>query len=205
MNEGYTSILNDISSKSPTPGGGAVAALCLAHAYSLTSMVANLTIGREKWLSGQEISNQIISNHGSNLNRSLELAKNDSNAFEQLMEAYRLPKNSEKEILTRKDTITNATLKATNIPFETAEQSLELLKIIPKLLSVCNQNAITDAAGAAEICYASIRLAILNVEINIGGLIESEKNHYSTETELIIKSAEQIIGNVRDIMKNKLE
>ena len=102
-------------------------------------------------------------------------------------------------------TITNATLKATNIPFETAEQSLELLKIIPKLLSVCNQNAITDAAGAAEICYASIRLAILNVEINIGGLIESEKNLYSTETELIIKSAEQIIGNVRDIMKNKLE
>jgi formiminotetrahydrofolate cyclodeaminase len=205
MNEGYIAILNEISSKSPTPGGGTVAALCLAHAYSLTSMVANLTKGREKWASGQKISNQILSNHDSNIDGALELAKNDSNSFDKLMEAYRLPKNSEDEINTRKDAITNATLRATNVPFETAEKSLGLLEIIPELLVVCNQNAITDAAGAAELCYASIRLAILNVEINISGLIETDKNHYSLGTDIIIKSADQIISNVRDIMDGKLE
>ena len=205
MNEGYIAILNDISSKSPTPGGGTVAALCLAHAYSLTSMVANLTKGREKWASGQKISNQILSNHDSNIDAALELAKNDSYAFEKLMEAYRLPKNTEDEINIRGDAITKATLGATNVPFDTAKKSLNLLEIIPELLVVCNQNAITDAAGAAELCYASIRLAILNVEINISGLIETDKNHYSLGTDIIIKSADQIISNVRDIMDGKLE
>jgi len=205
MNEGYIAILNEISSKSPTPGGGTVAALSLAHAYSLTSMVANLTKGREKWASGQNISNQILSNHDSNMDGALELAKNDSDSFDKLMDAYRLPKNSEDEINTRNDAITKATLRATNVPFETAEKSLGLLEIIPKLLVVCNQNAITDAAGAAELCYASIRLAILNVEINISGLIEADKNHYSIGTDMIIKSADKIISNVRDIMNGKLE
>jgi|TARA_B110000263_G_scaffold1549_1_gene1281 formiminotetrahydrofolate cyclodeaminase len=205
MNEGYIAILNDISSKSPTPGGGTVAALCLAHAYSLTSMVANLTKGREKWASGQKISNQILSNHDSNIDAALELAKNDSYAFEKLMEAYRLPKNTEDEINIRGDAITKATLGATNVPFDTAKKSLNLLEIIPELLVVCNQNAITDAAGAAELCYASIRLAILNVEINISSLIETDKNHYSIGTDIIIKSADQIISDVREIVNGKLE
>ena len=205
MNEGYIAILNDISSKSPTPGGGTVAALCLAHAYSLTSMVANLTKGREKWASGQKISNQILSNHDSNIDAALELAKNDSYAFEKLMEAYRLPKNTEDEINIRGDAITKATLGATNVPFDTAKKSLNLLEIIPELLVVCNQNAITDAAGAAELCYASIRLAILNVEINISSLIETDKNNYSIGTDIIIKSADQIISDVREIVNGKLE
>jgi formiminotetrahydrofolate cyclodeaminase len=205
MNEGYIAILNDISSKSPTPGGGTVAALCLAHAYSLTSMVANLTKGREKWASGQKISNQILSNHDSNIDAALELAKNDSYAFEKLMEAYRLPKNTEDEINIRGDAITKATLGATNVPFDTAKKSLNLLEIIPELLVVCNQNAITDAAGAAELCYASIRLAILNVEINISSLIETDRNHYSIGTDIIIKSADQIISDVREIVNGKLE
>jgi formiminotetrahydrofolate cyclodeaminase len=121
------------------------------------------------------------------------------------MEAYRLPKNTEDEINIRGDAITKATLGATNVPFDTAKKSLNLLEIIPELLVVCNQNAITDAAGAAELCYASIRLAILNVEINISSLIETDKNHYSIGTDIIIKSADQIISDVREIVNGKLE
>ena len=54
MNDGYREVLNSIASSEPTPGGGSVAALCLAHAHSLAAMVARLTVSSEKWLDGHE-------------------------------------------------------------------------------------------------------------------------------------------------------
>ena len=62
MNEGYEDVLQSIASSEPTPGGGSVAALSLAHAHSLAIMVARLTVGKEKWSDGHEAAESVISN-----------------------------------------------------------------------------------------------------------------------------------------------
>ena len=60
MNDGYREVLSSIASSEPTPGGGSVAALCLAHAHSLAAMVARLTMTSEKWSDGHEIASEVI-------------------------------------------------------------------------------------------------------------------------------------------------
>ena len=78
MNDGYISVLEKISSDSPTPGGGTVAALTLAHAHSLAAMVSRLTIGKNKWHEGHEISSIIINSIDESLTKSIFLAEADS-------------------------------------------------------------------------------------------------------------------------------
>jgi formiminotetrahydrofolate cyclodeaminase len=94
MNDGYISVLRSISSKTPTPGGGAVAALTLSHSYSLTSMVAKLTLAREKWINGHEISNKLLSICEPGIDESMVMAHNDCDAFDNVMDAYKLSKDS---------------------------------------------------------------------------------------------------------------
>ena len=69
MNEGYLEILNSISSSNPTPGGGSVAALTLAHAHSLSVMVSRLTVNSEKWIDGHTVANNLISQSENNISR----------------------------------------------------------------------------------------------------------------------------------------
>ena len=98
MNDGYMTVLSNISSADPTPGGGTVAALTLAHAQSLALMVSRLTVGKEKWQEGHIISSKIINSESVFLERSIYLANADSIAFDKVMESYRMPKNNDKEI-----------------------------------------------------------------------------------------------------------
>ena len=84
MNEGYLEILNSISSSKPTPGGGSVAALTLAHGHSLSVMVSRLTIKSDKWIDGHSLANNIISKYEDNVSKCIILANNDSSAFDVL-------------------------------------------------------------------------------------------------------------------------
>ena len=88
------SILESIGSESPTPGGGTVAALTLAHAHSLAAMVSRLTIGKNKWQEGHEISNIIINSSEESLQRAIELAEGDSLAFDKVIDSYRMPRSN---------------------------------------------------------------------------------------------------------------
>ena len=105
MNDGYMSILKSIGSEAPTPGGGTVAALTLAHAHSLAAMVSRLTIGNNKWQEGHQISNVIIDSSDESLGKAITLAKEDSLAFEKVMDSYRMPRGSDEEIESRKSAI----------------------------------------------------------------------------------------------------
>ena len=97
MNEGYNHVLDQISSSNPTPGGGSVSALVLSHAHSLAMMVARLTKANDKWVDGHNAANEIISTSTEGLKNSLQLAILDSEAFDEVMKSYRLPKNSDIE------------------------------------------------------------------------------------------------------------
>ncbi|MEC7228932.1 MAG: cyclodeaminase/cyclohydrolase family protein, partial [Candidatus Thermoplasmatota archaeon] len=93
MNE-YQSAL---SSKQPTPGGGTASAVALGHSAALISMVANLTVGNDKWQDGWDASESAIDLSMKVMELSATLAEKDSSAFDKVMEAFRLPKSTEEE------------------------------------------------------------------------------------------------------------
>ena len=165
MNDGYREVLSSIASSEPTPGGGSVAALCLAHAHSLATMVARLTVASEKWSDGHEIASEVIERSNEAINESLALADRDADAFDSVMAAYRMPKD-ESSLESRRQAIREATIGAAIVPLETLDSASELLTILLNLSRVCNGNALTDLASSAELTHTAAMMAEMNVRIN---------------------------------------
>ena len=127
-----------LASSSPTPGGGTAAAIALGQASALSIMVCDLTLGREKWKEGwsHAESTQLLAIPM--LNRSGELAQADSDAFDDVMACFRLPKESDDEKNARKNAIRDTTLRAAEVPFETAQHAMNLLVKLPSLAKYGN-------------------------------------------------------------------
>ena len=205
MNDGYMTVLSNISSADPTPGGGTVAALTLAHAQSLALMVSRLTVGKEKWQEGHIISSKIINSESVFLERSIYLANADSIAFDKVMESYRMPKNNDKEKETRKNAILKSTIGAAKAPFEIAQEGHKLLLLLPELAKFGNLNAITDLAASAELAYSAIYIASLNVKINVDSMDDSELDEIQNNTTKIISESEELISEIRMIVARRME
>ncbi|MBU03430.1 MAG: hypothetical protein CMA58_00375 [Euryarchaeota archaeon] len=205
MNEGYISILNNIASKNPTPGGGAVAALTLGHSYSLVSMVARLTISSDKWLEGHDISNNLIEICDNGIIKSMELAKNDCAAFDNVMKSYRLSKNNENERSLRKERIMQSSLEATMAPFRIAEEASNLLLLLPKFAKKANKNALTDLASASKLAHSSVYIASLNVKINAPSISEEERIKYNDRILKIISQSTLLDEETQKIISSRLE
>ena len=165
LNGGYREILDSIASDSPTPGGGSVAALCLAHAHSLAAMVARLTVASQKWSNGHEIATEVIERSDDAISDSLALADRDADAFDSVMAAYRMPK-TEGFQESRRQAIRGATIGAAIVPLETLVSASELLHKLLELSRECNSNALTDLASSAELAHTAARMAEMNVRIN---------------------------------------
>ena len=205
MNDGYMTVLSNISSADPTPGGGTVAALTLAHAQSLALMVSRLTVGKEKWQEGHIISNKIINSESVFLERSIYLANADSIAFDKVMESYRMPKNNDKEKETRKNAILKSTIGAAKAPFEIAQEGHKFLLLLPELAKFGNLNAITDLAASAELAYSAIYIASLNVKINVDSMDDSELDEIQNNTTKIISESDELISEIRMIVARRME
>ena len=205
MNDGYMSILEQIASKSPTPGGGTVAALTLAHAHSLAVMVSRLTIGKEKWQEGHEISNLIINSSIETLEKSISLAGDDSLAFEKVMESYRMPRSNDVEIESRKLAILESTIGAAQTPSEIAEEGMKLLSLLPDLARFGNLNAITDLAASSELAYTAVYIATLNVKINVDTMSNEKLDRIQEDTTIILTKSKELIAQIRDIVSGRME
>jgi len=167
LNEGYNEVLRSIGSSDPTPGGGSVAALSLAHAHSLAMMVARLTEGKEKWADGHEVARSVISESQVGLAEAMRLAEIDAEAFDSVMSAYRLPRGTDQQKAHRQKSIRDATIGAAEAPLATASCAMELLSNLKGLCVSCNANALTDLASSSELCLSAVKIAAMNVRINL--------------------------------------
>ena len=161
-----------LASSSPTPGGGTAAAVALGQAASLAVMVCDLTLGKEKWSDGWENaeSTQLVAIPLTN--RAGNLATEDSHAFDEVMEGFALPKSTDEEKQERRLAIRTATLKAAEVPYETANLALRLLVHLPELARTGNANAVSDVGVAGLLASAAAKGAVFNVEINLDSLPE---------------------------------
>ena len=202
MNDGYMDVLRSIASSEPTPGGGSVAALSLAHAHSLSLMVARLTLAKEKWVEGHDAAKATIELSEPALEEAILLAISDSDAFESVMSAYRLSKETEDEKKHRLKEIRKATIGAALAPRNTARSAQKLLTKLEKQSASCNPNALTDLASASEMALSAVKIASLNVRINLeyidGDEADLLNSKINTAVEQSIKSA-----NIVEQMVNK--
>ncbi|MEN6588866.1 MAG: cyclodeaminase/cyclohydrolase family protein [Proteiniphilum sp.] len=164
--------LEKTAANEAVPGGGSNAALNAAIATALTGMVASLTIGRKKFAGVEERMKQIAAEMSAQRSRFMEDIDRDAEAYRLVMEAYRLPKETEEEITTRNKKIQEATKIASLVPMEVAERAFGLLGTMRETLEKGNPNAATDGLVGLMNCRTAILSALLNVRINLGGITD---------------------------------
>ena len=164
--------LEALAARQSTPGGGSAAAVSAAMGAALISMVANFTVGRKGC---DEAEAEQILARSEQLRLSLtEAIKADVDAFNRVMAAYGMPRDSEAQKAARGRAIQAALKEATDAPLECARLSREVIELSRSAARTGNVNVISDAGVAALAGYAGLRSAALNVYINIGNIKERE-------------------------------
>ncbi|AFQ45839.1 cyclodeaminase/cyclohydrolase family protein [Desulfosporosinus meridiei] len=169
-----TEFVEELGSNSPAPGGGSAAALAGSLGAALSLMVCNFTEGKLKFSSVQEEIVQIKEKGISLKNRLLEYVDLDTDAFNEVMKAYKLPKETEAEKAHRSEKIQEATIQATLLPLKVAEACVEVLKLSIRVLTIGNPNTACDASVSGVTAYAGFQGAIFNVKINLGSIKDEE-------------------------------
>jgi formiminotetrahydrofolate cyclodeaminase len=159
--------IKELGSASPAPGGGSAAALAGALSSSLCSMVSALTAGKERFrdvwpemAEAGEASRQLTE-------KLIELVDQDAEAYNRVMEAVRMPKNTEEEKALREQALQEALKSACRVPLETVEAIVKVARIMESLLFKGNPNAITDVGSAGRLAWAAAHAAAYNVEVNL--------------------------------------
>lgn len=187
-----------LASGEPTPGGGSAAAYAAGMAASLLLMVARLTIGKRKYAPVEDQMKEIELRAGELLAELTKAVAEDAAAFNAVMAAFRLAKNTPAEKELRAEQIQAATLQAARVPLEVAEKTVEILSHCLTLTKHGNLNAISDAGSAASLAYASLSGAALNVRINALGLKDEQTvNSLLKEIEELENRGENLQDQVR--------
>ncbi len=164
--------LDELASDSPAPGGGSVAALCASLGSALVSMVANLTIGKEKYKDSWDLMEDVVGKSESLRFKFVDLMNKDTESFNTFMSALKMPKATEDEKCSRKKAMGEASKLATEIPLLTLESCVEMAELAYLAAKNGNTNTISDAGSAALIAEAAGRAAAYNVKINLPGVTD---------------------------------
>ena len=167
-------IVYETSSDSPAPGGGSVAALSAATSAALIEMVANLTIGKKGYEEVTADMEKVKASAKEYKEKFINYIDEDSNSFNKIMEAFKLPKETEEEKALRTKTVQLAFKGAANVPLNVGKDAFELLELAKTVILKGNQNAVTDGAVAAMQARTAVHGAFYNVKINLGSIKDEE-------------------------------
>lgn len=185
--------LDDLASVSPAPGGGSAAALCGAQGAGLAAMVASFTIGRKKFADFEENAIAVRDAELILTEKLKEQIDKDTEAFNLVAAAFKMPKTTEEEKAERSKAIQAGTLVSTEVPFETMVLALEALRTAEKLLAGFNDGAASDLGVAAFNLLTCVKGAWLNVCINIGSLKDKEAaESFRVRGQEILSQAQEI-------------
>ncbi len=193
-------ILRDVSSGSPAPGGGSVAALSSSFGAALISMVCNLTIGKKKYKDVEPQFKSILKEAEILKRELLDLSQKDVDAFNIVMAAIKVSDENEK-----KKKLQDAYKEAANVPLQVAEKSLRVMELAEISLKKGNQNTITDAGVAALMVYSGCIGAVLNVKVNLKYIHDEAFNSkMKFKIEKLEDSAKELLITILDEIENAL-
>ena len=198
---------NALASSNPTPGGGSAAGVALGQAAALAKMVADLTLGNDKYANGWSIAESVNVVATPLLDEGLNLAQLDSEAFDAVVSGFKMPKTNDEEKSIRREEIKNSMLGAAKVPYDTACYALDLMKLLPDLATYGNENAVSDVGVSGLLASAALKGAIFNIEINLNSLPESYgvemRNHLPTLSNEGKIYSRQCMEAVRKILSDE--
>jgi glutamate formiminotransferase/formiminotetrahydrofolate cyclodeaminase len=199
------SFLSELASNSPAPGGGSVAALSGGLGAALTSMVCNLTIGKEKYADVQDEIQKTLKQSEKLRKKLTILIDKDTNAFQDVIKAFKMPKETEEQKKKRSHAIQNGYKTAVLVPLDTARTSTQILDAAKIIAEIGNVNSITDTAVSAIMARSAIESAILNVKINLSSIKDEDfVNKTNKELETIQKNISYKIQEILKIVNSKM-
>jgi len=196
---------NETLSDSPAPGGGSVAALMGALGTSLGGMVANLSAGKRGWDDKLEYFSGWAAKAQQLKDELLSLVDEDTAAFNKVMDAFALPKESAEEKAARSRAIQDATKYAAQIPLKVMETASKSYELLVEMADKGNPASISDVGVGTLATRACIEGAALNVRINLGQLKDEKfKTALANKVQEISKSSDTQFKKVSEIVESKL-
>lgn len=193
-----TEFLEQTASSEPLPGGGCTAALNAALAASLTEMVANLTIGRKEFKAVDDEMRQ-IAQAAADLRKKLQNdIDNDAQAYQEVLAAFKLPKNTGDEKAQRSNAIQQAFKIAATVPLGVARDAINLMDLAARAIKDGNPNAVTDGAVGVLAARTAALAAIYNVKINLSAI--KDKAFVAELTREIEELEQQVIAKEKEIL-----
>ncbi len=193
-----------VAEGTPTPGGGSVSAYCGVLAASLGQMVCAITISKPKYATVEPRLKEIASELERTSSRLRELIAEDAASFEAVLNAYRLPKDTEEQKEERTLEIQKALQCAIAVPLETAERSLDALKLLGELADIGTPNALSDVAVGAQLAQVALKGASYNVGANLGSITDSESAEKTRDhMDAIIEQSKTIAERVDEKIKTQ--
>lgn len=199
----FKEYLDDLAAKKPAPGGGSAAAAVGALGVSLLSMVANFTVGKDKYEDVEAEMQELLSSAEKLRAELQKLVDEDVAAYQKVSAAYKMPKDSDEQKAARSEAIQAALKAAMQVPLATCRSLFEAGKLCEPLLEKGNVNLVSDVGVAAEFIAAGFVSALMNVEINLGGIKDEDfvadiRQELSPKEEQIQKMREKVVKGTRE-------
>ncbi len=192
----------EVASKKATPGGGSVSAYMGALAAGLLAMVSRITLGKKEVPPGTETLSEVVKESEGLRQRLLRLVVEDTEAFDLVMKAFKVPKD---QIENRKRTIEEATVKASEIPLSTLDCSVQVLRLAPEVAEKGSANALSDVVTAVSAARAAAEGAASNVLINLAGLKDEDfVEKVSKQVANLRKEASQLEERAGRMIESRL-
>ena len=197
-----TEFLDKTASGTAVPGGGSVAALAGALGAGLSEMVANLTIGRKGYeASGSEM--KALAEDAKILRDKLtQFISKDSEAYAQVLAAFRLPKSTEEEKEKKQKAVQKGFMAAATVPLNVAKDALSVMGLAEKAIVMGNKNAVTDGAVAGLMAKAAVISAVFNVKINLHSITDDK---FKTDLFRQAKELENAANEKEEALLSKLK
>jgi formiminotetrahydrofolate cyclodeaminase len=197
--------VKEVASDKPAPGGGSVAALAGALSAALINMVVNFTVGKEKFKE-QEAELKSLQEEAEKLqNKLTQYIDEDTESFNLVMEAFKMPKDTDEQKLKRTQAIQEAMKKAAELPLEVAKCCLQVIKFSETVVTKGNPNCLSDGGVGCLMAVAGVKGAIFNVKINLSSIKDKAyKRRIETEIQNLEEETEKISREVITFINNQL-
>ena len=197
--------VHETASESPAPGGGSISSYMGSMGAALGTMVANLSSHKRGWDDYWKEYSDWAEKGKYYHDQLLKMVDEDTNAFNKIMEAFKLPKNTDEEKQKRKQAIQDATKNAIEVPYTVMKLCYESMEVMKAMADKGNPNSVSDAGVGALAAVAGIRGAFLNVKINAGGMDDkSYVDEVIKNGESIVEKASQLEKEILEIVEKKI-
>jgi len=199
-------LVERLATRDPVPGGGTAAAIAGAIGAALVGMVVELTVGRPEAAESESLLDEIGDSSRRLRAKLMELAENDAAAYDAVIRARRLPRDSDAEVAIRTRAVDEATREATRVPLATAAAGAAVLELAERIAPIGNRNAISDVGAGALLAAAAVRGAALNVRINVPYLAADDPLAADATAELdrLLASADERERRIAAVVADRM-